>query len=277
MKRMMIVLLTALLVFSVPYSLSAEPAEPVMSNRPLTIAFPKYSSTEYIMKNYRGFIEYLSRALKRKINVKISDNYIDTVDRLEKGSADLAFLSPVLYCAVKDSNNIEFIGVQVVKGKYYYNSVIVARKEDARLSGVQDLTGKTIGFTNQYSASGYLIPLILLNQKGLIGKNSEKKFASRMTGDHEKSLYSLRKHRIDAFATYDTYFDDHSDELKILAQSDIKIPQDTLVANRITLDNSTIISLRNAVIRYHKESNKSFIEDFHFNDDIYKSLLNVIE
>lgn len=247
-----------------------------VSQRPLIFAFPGYASRETITRRFTPFVEYLSRALKRKIVMKVLSNYFEVLEQLEKDSVDLAQLTPVLYTSVMDSDELEFLGIQVVKGDYFYQSHIVV-PSDSKISELSQLRGKTIGFTNIFSSSGFIIPMLALKEKGLISSEGQQFFITRMLDDHDKLLYNLLKKRIDAAATYDDMVDDNSQSLKVICRIPQPIPEDAFVANLSTIDEKQLQSIREVFKNYWDKTGKSHIERFHGNDRIYHDFRKIVK
>lgn len=250
--------------------------KPTILPRALIFAFPGYASRETITRRFAPFADYLAGELKRKIVIKVLSNYFEVLEQLEKDSVDLAQLTPVLYTSVMESPELEFLGIQVVNGEYFYQSQIIVPR-DSPITNLMELKGKTIGFTNIFSGSGFIIPMLDLKEKGLITPSGEKLFEAKMLDDHDKLVYNLLKKRIDAGATYDAMVEDNRNSVRVVHKVSIPIPQDVFVANRSTLDEGLLEAIREAFRKFWDRTGKSHVERFHGNDKIYQDFRKIIK
>lgn len=265
--------------FSCVFGASPEAVKPnvqTVSPRALIFAFPGYASRETITKRFTPFVDYLAKTLKRKVILKVLSNYFEVLEQLEKDSVDLAQLTPVLYSSVMDSDDIEFLGVQVVKGDFFYQSQIVV-PAGSPINDISQLRGKTIGFTNIFSGSGFIVPMLELKEKGLITASGEKLFESKMLDNHDKLIYNLLKNRVDAAATYGDMVEESKEPLRVIHKIAMPIPQDAFVANLSTLDDELLKSIREAFRNFWDKTGKSYIERFHANDRIYQDFRKIVK
>ena len=70
---------------------------------------------------------------------------------------------------------------------------------------VEDLRGKTIAFVDPASSSGYIYPMVLLIQKGLVKNRDPKTFFREVvfSGAHDASMRALLNGHVDAIASFD--------------------------------------------------------------------------
>jgi phosphonate transport system substrate-binding protein len=89
-------------------------------------------------------------------------------------------------------------------GNTSYTSRIYVRK-DSGIRTLEDLRGKSIAFVDPSSASGYVYPMVLLIEKGLVRNRDPKTFFKDFVfaGSHDAGLRALLNGHVDAFASFD--------------------------------------------------------------------------
>ena len=111
-----------------------------------------------------------------------------------------------------------------------YTGYIVAKKGSG-ISSIEDLKGKSFGFVDKKSASGYVYPKAALIENG---KDPETFFGStRFLGSHNKVIDAVLNGEVQAGATYSEAFDaagaKAADNLDIIFMTD-PIPKDAIAA-----------------------------------------------
>jgi phosphonate transport system substrate-binding protein len=98
-----------------------------------------------------------------------------------------------------DPDAVEPILVKVnMDGSYGYHSIAFARK-DSGITSLEDLKGKTFGFGDPNSTSGYLIPSIEIPQQTGASMESGDYFGEvKFTGGHEQTIVAVANGDIDA-------------------------------------------------------------------------------
>ena len=116
--------------------------------------------------------EYLSQALGREVAVELRDNYDETLGGMERGEIDAAALGPYAFALAQArfgaralAHNIDVAppGTSPVAP---YRSVIITRADSGIKSPVE-LKGRSFGFVDRKSTTGYLVATFLLQQAGL--------------------------------------------------------------------------------------------------------------
>ncbi|MGC8928213.1 MAG: phosphate/phosphite/phosphonate ABC transporter substrate-binding protein [Myxococcota bacterium] len=160
-----------------------------------------------------GNIENLAKFIEKESGLKTSvyapKKNIEYIQALSssKRKADVAILNDVGYLFAKDEYGAT---AELITLRYSsknetatsYCSAIIS----VSLKSLEELNGKKIAFSSEYSTAGYLIPLYNLKEKGI--SCSEKLFA----GSYTDALRMLLSGRVDAAAIY-TSCDSTSNEL----------------------------------------------------------------
>jgi len=131
-------------------------------------------------------------------------DYNGVIEGLLGGNLDMAWLGASGYAAVylKDPEAVEPVLVKInVDGSYGYHSIGFARA-DSGITGLEDMKGKTFGFGDPNSTSGYLIPSIEIPAAGYTMKPGDHFGDVVFTGGHEQTIVAVYNGDIDAGVTW---------------------------------------------------------------------------
>lgn len=138
------------------------------------------------------------------IRVTVASDYAAVVEALRNRTADLAFVHPAGYVLANREAKAMIVAKDQWHGNTSYTSRIYVRKESG-LKALEDLRGKTIAFVDPSSTSGYVYPMVMLIQKGLVQNRDPKTFFKDFvfSGSHDAGLLALLNGHVDAFASFD--------------------------------------------------------------------------
>lgn len=127
-------------------------------------------------------------------------DYNGVIQGLLGGTLDLAWLGASAYAAIwlNDPNAVEPVLVKTNEdGSYMYYSIGFART-DSGITSLDDMRGRSFGFADPNSTSGYLIPLVELPELGY--SMTEGEYFSRIafSGGHEQSIVAVLNGDFDA-------------------------------------------------------------------------------
>ncbi|MEJ2639853.1 MAG: phosphate/phosphite/phosphonate ABC transporter substrate-binding protein [Desulfosarcinaceae bacterium] len=153
---------------------------------------------------YSPLIDALETVTGYRIDWAAGATYDAVVDLIGSGLVDIAYLGPFSYVDARDRFQVQLLARTVSEGgKAYYRSMIVTRR-DSDIQQMADLKGKAFAFTDPKSTSGYLFPLMGLQQNGLSrGDLGEVRFLKR----HANSLLAVVYGHVPAGAISSTAFD----------------------------------------------------------------------
>ncbi|TMV77288.1 phosphonate ABC transporter substrate-binding protein [Thioclava sp. BHET1] len=130
-------------------------------------------------------------------------DYDGVIQGLLGGTIDMAILGASGYAKayVADPKAVEpVLTTANPDGSYVYYSIGFARK-DSGIKSLEDAKGKTFGFGDPNSTSGYLIPSIEIPK--VIGAPMDKFFGKVVfTGGHEQTIVAVNNKSIDAGVTW---------------------------------------------------------------------------
>lgn len=135
-------------------------------------------------------------------------DYQQVSNYLADGLIHLAYIGPAGFVAAEKKNpGVKMLITELSWNKERtkkidsYRSVVLALKKRGDINAPEDLRNKKFGFVNKESTSGFVIPNVLLKEKG-IDYNSF--FESvYFTGSHTRLTEALVAESIDAGATWD--------------------------------------------------------------------------
>ncbi|KPP84411.1 MAG: phosphonate ABC transporter, periplasmic phosphonate binding protein [Rhodobacteraceae bacterium HLUCCO07] len=132
-------------------------------------------------------------------------DYDGVIQGLVGGSIDMAWLGASGYAKawLTDPDAIEPIMVKTNDdGSYGYHSIGFARK-DSGITSLEDMQGKSFGFGDPNSTSGYLIPSIEIPESTGGSMESGDYFGEvKFTGGHEQTIVAVANGDIDGGVTW---------------------------------------------------------------------------
>jgi len=213
----------------------------------------------------------------------VKDNYRGVVDAFIKGEIDLieggAYAQGLI---LQTGNAIPLVGEEKY-GNLTYKSFVVVRA-DSDIKTLNDLKEKKFVFTNLLSTSGYIVPRLLFEEKGIKDLNS---FFGEivLSGTHKNSLDMLLKGNVDGIAIGDffVYFEKPAVKEKLrIIESSAAIPVGPFSANK-RLDKDLLEKLKQALLTLHENVpagslevayNDSFVE---YNPEFTDKLIALTE
>jgi phosphonate transport system substrate-binding protein len=164
---------------------------------------PSQKPTELIQAG-EAFGAALAKLVGVPVRVTVAADYAGVIEALRNRTADLAFLHPVGYVLA----NREAKAVIVAKDRWHGNTSYTSRvyvRKDSGITTLEGLRGKTVAFVDPASSSGYVYPMLLLIQKGLVQNKDPKTFFREVlyAGTHDAALQVLLRGQVDAIGSFD--------------------------------------------------------------------------
>ena len=164
---------------------------------------PSQKPTDLLVAG-EAFGAALGKLVGVPIRVTVASDYAAVVEALRNRTADLAFVHPAGYVLANREAKAMIVAKDQWHGNTSYTSRIYVRKESG-LKTLEDLRGKTIAFVDPSSTSGYVYPMVMLIEKGLVRNKDPKTFFKEFvfSGSHDAGLMALLNGHVDAFASFD--------------------------------------------------------------------------
>ncbi len=193
-----------------------------------------YLSLKEMMRQVSGLFAFLKREMGvKEVRLVTAKDYSSVLAALARGTIDFAWVGPMSYVIGKEKGNLMPIAKAQQPGGIAYRGVFITRRDD-RVMGLDDIRGKTIGFVDPESASGYLYPLYLLKRV----KINPHKVCSRVyfLKKHDAVLQAVLDGKIDVGVCLEATLAASTDprtrsQILVLGRTD-EIPSDVLVCRQ---------------------------------------------
>jgi phosphonate transport system substrate-binding protein len=170
----------------------------------------------------------------RPVRAHRAASYEELVTSLERGRAQLAWMSPLVATLAEDRLPLRPLLVTSRAGQAEYRSVLFAQA-DSPLRSIDDLHASTVAWVDPASCSGYLVPRLMI---AAAGHDLTELFAEELfAGSHDEVVRAVREGRATVGATFADYeqwspVSAVRGALRVLATSD-PIPNDLIVAHTL--------------------------------------------
>jgi len=199
------------------------------------------------------FGRVLGRLVGMPVKVTVASDYAAVVEALRNRTADLAFTHPGGYVLASREAKATIVAKNLWHGKSTFTSRIFVRK-DSGMRQVEELRGKTIAFVDPTSSSGYIYPMALLIQRGLVKNRDPKSFFRDVVfaGGHDAAMRALVNGHVDAIASFDLareqYLKDPAERARIVFIAETPPIPEAGIAARDGLDPPTLARVRAALL-----------------------------
>jgi phosphonate transport system substrate-binding protein len=214
------------------------------------------SISEELLKSSGAYIkEFLEKETGLTIQLKIPKSYDELIDDFGGQNSCFAFMSSQSY-VVANLKHSAVVKLRTVRfGHSVYQGMIVTHASSG-IKTLDDLQGKTIGYTDELSTSGYLYPRKILERKKI--KPAKEIFLKK----HDEVMRQVYEKKIDAGSAFYSdpsssgelrdarsrileKYPDAGQKLVILVKTDL-IPNDPVVFSKnfdATLSNKICVAL----------------------------------
>lgn len=121
-----------------------------------------------IYKGYQPIMDYLTHSTDYYFELMISNSYDQTIEQLNNGLVDAAFLGSYIYVRSRQDYDITPILKPLNEdGTPLFQSSLIAR-DDSPVKSISDLAGKKIALPSRFSYSSNWLDETTLNDYGLI-------------------------------------------------------------------------------------------------------------
>src|SRR4030081_1748903 len=190
MRTVLAVLLVAAVACAAPTGVTAQPLHLVLT--------PSQKPTDLLAAGDE-FGPALGKLYGGPVRVTVASDYAAVIEALRNHTADLAFVHPGGYVLASREAKARIVARNLWHGKSTFTSRIYVRK-DGGIKTVEDLRGKTMAFVDPSSSSGYIYPMVLLIQRGLVKNRDPKTFYRQVVSGScpEGGVRSRLNGRVDA-------------------------------------------------------------------------------
>ncbi len=178
----------------VPPTPTPEPPAIGSPEHPIKVLFVPSVDAQVIVSGGQIMADALNKATGLTFEVSVPTSYAATIEEMCASPADtLGFIPGLGYVLANQLCGVDVAFKAVRFGSdVYYAEVLVAR--DSEYKTLEDLEGKKWGFTDPGSTSGYMVPLVMLQEAGITPGESVE------TGGHPQAVKAVYNGEVD-FAT----------------------------------------------------------------------------
>jgi phosphonate transport system substrate-binding protein len=166
----------------------------------LKLAFIPQENPEKLIDDITVIGDYLSGELGVPVEGFVTFDHAAAIEALRNQSADISFMGALPYVLAHDQIGAEVLLSEVYRGKPSYVARIFVRR-DGGIEKVADLAGKTIAFADPISESGYLYPLEIMADAGLLAPGADpQSFFGRVyfAGGYQQPIQAVANGLVDA-------------------------------------------------------------------------------
>ncbi len=202
MKRVLMISLGFLLflfVFDFSLSMSDAASDPE-KGKPLVLAFIPQENPEKLIGDIKVITEYLQKEVGIPVKGFVTQDHAAAVEALRNGDADISFMGGLPYVLAHDQIGAEVILSELYRGSPTYRGRIFVRR-DSSIKKLGDLRGKSIAFADPISESGYIYPLDVFVQAGLLKPTDDpQKFFGTVyfAGGYQQAIQAVANGLVDA-------------------------------------------------------------------------------
>jgi len=144
-----------------------------------------------------AFTQELGEMTGLKVEIVVTQNYEELVDKFKSGAVDFGFFSPVNFIAAEKDAGAKVLLKKVYgTSEFYYSALVV--KADSKIKTVADVKSKKVAFVDPKSTSGYLYPQLMFKNAGFSLSDIESTFA----GTHDDAVKVVAEGQADVAAVW---------------------------------------------------------------------------
>jgi phosphonate transport system substrate-binding protein len=199
------------------------------------------------------------------VRVTVASDYAAVIEALRNHTADLAFVHPGGYVLASREAKAVIVVKNLWHGKSTFTSRIYVRRESG-IKTVEELRGKTMAFVDPASSSGYIYPMVLLIQRGLVTNRDPKSFFKEVvfSGAHDASMRALLNGHVDAIASFDMareqYLKDPAERERLVVVAETPAIPEAGIAARDGLDPATVAKVRAALLQIRAPAHAALLK-----------------
>jgi len=258
-------IITALIISVAGYDQEAFSLnEEAKKDDPLVLAFIPQENPEKLIGDIEIIIEYLQKEMGVPVKGYVTQDHAAAVEALRNGEADISFMGGLPYVLAHEIIGAEVILSEVYRGSPTYRARIFVLR-DSGIEKVEDLKGKSIAFADPLSESGFIYPLEIMVEAGLLKRGDDPKevFSNvYFAGGYQQAIQALANGLVDAAGV--SQFADlllTPEQLpKITWIAESKPIPSHLVCVRKGLDKERVDAFKQAMLKLNQPENKHLLK-----------------
>ncbi len=169
-----------------------ESVSPPGRDADITYAYlPQYSHS-VSFERHRRLLTYLRARTGLNIRQVFSDSFAEHIQMVERGEIDISFSNPLVYISIARSGARAFARIVEPDNGADFQGQIIVRADNPDIRNLEDCRGKRLIAVDPDSAGGYLYPLGLFMNHGIVRSDfREIAFASGSGGKQETVILAV--------------------------------------------------------------------------------------
>jgi phosphonate transport system substrate-binding protein len=221
----------------------------------LRVAVATMWSVESTFSRYRSLVAKIGHDVGLKESMVLRPSYNALRQAIENHEVDVAIVctGPYVYLLKGGSVNL-LVQPQFANGQKYH--AVILAPVGSSISRVEDLKGLSMGFSDLESFTGYLVPYVMMTERGMNPHTFLKKIV--FTGSHDRSIRAVDTGIVQAAAVHSIVWESAKREdpglnarLKVIWSSEPYGPPPVIVST--SLSDSLTHSLREAFLHLDKD------------------------
>lgn len=235
------------------------------AGRPLHLVLTPSQKPTDLLAAGEEFGKVLAGLAGLPVRVTVASDYAAVIEALRNRTADLAFVHPGGYVLASREAGARIVARNLWHGKSTFTSRIYVRT-DAGIAHVEDLKGRTIAFVDPASSSGYIYPMVLLIQRGLVRNRDPRTFFREVVfaGSHDAGMRALLNGHVDALASFDMareqYLKTAAERARITFVAETPPIPEAGIAARAGLDPDVVARVRAALLQVRGPAHAALLQ-----------------
>jgi phosphonate transport system substrate-binding protein len=192
-----------------------------VTQKPIYIGFIPQGNAVFMVKKWEPLADYLAKELGMPVETVFRSSYREIISAFSNGEMDICLTGAFMYVLARQETDIRPMVRRKKFGTPFYHSLVIVRK-DTGIMSIENLKGKIFAFTDKESTTGYLLPVAMMRQRGIL--DLEKYFSEVIyTGNHDSVLLAVHTRSADGAAMSSTRWRPENpkvSDLRIIWKSD---------------------------------------------------------
>jgi phosphate/phosphite/phosphonate ABC transporter binding protein len=169
---------------------------------PFVFGIIPYISGPELSREFDPLMVFLEKNLERPVKLLVASDYEMLGKLLDYGKVHVAWFSTASFENLNRSGDWEVLCRPMRTGTIRHRGIILSRV-DRGFNSLKDLQGKTFGYVDRNSGTGYVYANRMMVEQGIDPLNFFGKID--FSGNHSISIDRLRQGQYDAIATMDVF------------------------------------------------------------------------
>lgn len=198
---------------------------------------------------YTPFLKYLEKTTGKRLGIKFTEKYDDTLENLGRGVTHFAAIGSLSYVIGREKYGyaIKYLVSGVNKDGTAKHRSVIFIKPESNIQDIRNLRGKSFAFGPKMSTQGHLIPRKMLEDAGI---SLDDLSNYTYTGSHINTVRSVLNGEYDAGSIQDTLAKRLAEEGNIRILKISEPYPNSIIAYNSTVDSETVETIKSALLAF---------------------------